>query len=231
MLCSIYKIINQINGKVYVGQTWKSIRERFAEHKVPSNKGCINLHRALNKYGRNNFIIKLITVCGTQKTADYWEDYFIKRYNSIKQGYNLKGGGSHGHFSDAIKKKISEATKGRPAWNKGKSPSEESRKKMSAWQIGRKLSDEHKTKVSESLKGNKRNLGHKHSDETKAVISTKSKAWKRKPLSEETKAKIATKNTGKKASNETKNKMSLSHKNKTWTLIDGIRVYSRKITE
>ena len=32
MLGKIYKITNHINGKIYVGQTTKSLKERFQKH-------------------------------------------------------------------------------------------------------------------------------------------------------------------------------------------------------
>ena len=37
----VYKIINKVNGKLYVGQTWKTLRHRFNNHKY-GNKQCIS---------------------------------------------------------------------------------------------------------------------------------------------------------------------------------------------
>lgn len=83
-ICSIYIITNIVNSKTYIGQTWETIAERFLAHKEINRKSCIKLHNAFNKYGRENFIIKLITIAHTQAIADYWEIFFIKQYNSIK---------------------------------------------------------------------------------------------------------------------------------------------------
>lgn len=89
-ICSIYIIKNSINNKVYIGQTWKSIKRRFQVHKQNSTYGhCIKLRRAMKKYGQDKFNIELLTFCHTQKIADYWETYFIHKYNSIKNGYNI----------------------------------------------------------------------------------------------------------------------------------------------
>ncbi len=55
---------------------------------------CIKLRRALKKYGSENFWIELLTICHTQEKSDYWETYFIHKFDSIKHGYNtLEGGG------------------------------------------------------------------------------------------------------------------------------------------
>lgn len=74
-------------------------------------------------------------------------------------GYNISVGGESGNsgvkMSDATKHKISEALKGRQAWNKGKSMSYETRKKMSETRKGVRLSDEIRAKMSESKKGTK----------------------------------------------------------------------------
>ena len=57
----IYKIINLINGKLYIGKTSKTIHERFVRHKqMARNKVNRVLYDAINKYGEDNFIIDLI---------------------------------------------------------------------------------------------------------------------------------------------------------------------------
>lgn len=60
----IYKIINQVNGKIYVGQTRKTIDQRMNEHITASfsnsEKKDYNflLHKAIRKYGSSNFTIE-----------------------------------------------------------------------------------------------------------------------------------------------------------------------------
>jgi group I intron endonuclease len=96
MMFLIYKITNATNGKVYIGQTTKPLQERFVKH--CNSKSCKHLRNAIDKYGKDNFTIELLTVCGMQETTDYWERYFIKRYqsNNRKIGYNIRGGGKDG---------------------------------------------------------------------------------------------------------------------------------------
>lgn len=124
MLCSIYKLTNLVNGKIYIGQTWNTIKQRWFDHKKPSGKNCVKLHRAITKHGAENFTTELLTFCGTQESADYWEEYFIKKYNSIKLGYNIRTGGSRGRMSAAQRKAVGD-------FHRGKTMSEESKNKMS----------------------------------------------------------------------------------------------------
>jgi len=165
-LCSIYKISNKVNDKIYIGQTWKSIHDRFKSHKQITYKGCVKLHAAFNKYGRNNFTIELLTLCGTQESADYWEDYFIHKHNTILNGYNCIRGGKPSQFE---KKKKTDYTK-------GKVFSETHRKNISLSRKGLKLSKEHKEKIGASRKGKKRKP---FTEEHKRAISDAAK--RRKP--------------------------------------------------
>jgi group I intron endonuclease len=177
MLCSIYKITNQINHDVYIGQTWKTVQQRFAEHKRPSNKSCIKLKNALNKYGRDNFVVELITVCSTQDTADYWERYFITKYDSINTGYNLRQGG-HGDYN-TMRNVLSASLRGRPSPLRGRAQPKELILKRTRGQKGRKKSPEQVAKVAAALTGRKQTpehianmkaaqaaVGYKHSPET-----------------------------------------------------------------
>lgn len=133
MLCSIYKITNRFDNKIYIGQTWNTILQRWFDHKKPSGKNCIKLHRAIMKHGANSFNLELLTICGTQETADYWETFFIERCDSIKTGYNIRSGGSRGRMSEEQKKAVGD-------FHRGKTMSEESINKMS--KSLRKLNDE-----------------------------------------------------------------------------------------
>src|SRR5580658_6339316 len=112
----IYKLINKANNKIYIGQTWETIKERW-DHGW-GYKTCRYLQSAIDKYGKDNFRYEIITVAHTQEIADYWEIYFIEQYNSRDHnvGYNLRGGGSRGkfHHTEETKKKISKAKKGKP---------------------------------------------------------------------------------------------------------------------
>lgn len=56
-ICGIYQITNQINGKIYIGQSI-DIERRWNQHRY--GKGSIILKNAINKYGINNFKFEIL---------------------------------------------------------------------------------------------------------------------------------------------------------------------------
>lgn len=201
-ICIIYKIINILNDKMYIGQTWQKLFTRFYQHKY--SKDCPKLYNAMVKYGINNFIIEPICSVMTQKDADEFENYFISKYNSIKNGYNIKNGGSYGRHSEETKKKLTELNLGEnnPMFGKcgalhhnyGKQISEEQKQKLLNANLGKIASDATKQKMSEAHMGEKNhNYGKSMSDEQKRKISIARTGTK---MSKETKQKISIANSG-----------------------------------
>ena len=99
MKCYIYFIINQETNQRYVGQTTNFSR-RKSEHltKLRENRHPnLKLQNAFNFYGENNFIIEKIKFDNISKTElDEQEKFYIKKYNSYEDGYNLTEGGTGG---------------------------------------------------------------------------------------------------------------------------------------
>ena len=96
----IYKITNNINNKLYIGQTIKTRpTDRFSQHKYIANhlqteKGNSYLHRAMANYGVNNFTFEVIEQIDNTLLNER-QQYWIKFYNSLApNGYNLTQGGS-----------------------------------------------------------------------------------------------------------------------------------------
>lgn len=89
----IYKITNQINQKVYIGQTRFQLNERWQQHLTASKIGNTKLYQAMREFGINNFIIEKIEDCETNKLNER-EIYWISYYNSMLNGYNMTVGGS-----------------------------------------------------------------------------------------------------------------------------------------
>ena len=91
----IYKIINDINDKVYIGKTLSSIEKRFQEHKKDSSRFHAEnrpLYQAMNKYGCEHFQIELVEEAPLEKLSQQ-EMYWITFYDSYKNGYNATKGG------------------------------------------------------------------------------------------------------------------------------------------
>lgn len=91
----IYKIVNLVNNKMYVGQTTQSIKRRFKKH-ISSSNGEDNtyIHNAIKKYGANKFVIYEIDSAKNQNELNNKEIYWIKKLNTkIPNGYNLTDGG------------------------------------------------------------------------------------------------------------------------------------------
>ena len=105
----IYKITNKINGKVYIGQTIHTIERRFSRHCLLNQNGCVALHNAIIKYGKENFIVELVEEVPVEKLNER-EIYWISYYKSTdkKFGYNILLGGNLGRrgFSKLSKEDI-----------------------------------------------------------------------------------------------------------------------------
>lgn len=119
----IYLITNNINNKKYIGQTQQSINKRWNQHCYEAlNKiNDFYLHKAIYKYGKENFTIEQIEECNNNELDDR-EIYNISKYNTYYiygQGYNLTRGGS-----GQTKINQEEIIK---QWNEGKSACEISR--------------------------------------------------------------------------------------------------------
>lgn len=87
----IYKITNDFDNMVYIGQTSRDIYTRFNEH-ISEKRGYSKLHNAIQKNGYRHFKIEEIECIPIEK-LDEREKYWIKYYDSQKNGYNILAGG------------------------------------------------------------------------------------------------------------------------------------------
>lgn len=130
----IYKITNLINGKCYIGQTTKhDINLRFEEH-YKETRNNRHISNAINKYGKNNFLIELISEANNQQELNELEVKYVIEFNTIHpNGYNHRAGGKqNGICSNELKKKISKAKTGKPVLKRrGEIRSEEQKLKIS----------------------------------------------------------------------------------------------------
>jgi len=162
----IYKIEHKESGKVYIGQTVRSLAKRISRHQHDGYP----IGQALRKYGLGAFDVKEIDSASTLEQLNILEEAWIASLNCIApNGYNLRSGGGNSLHSDSSKQKMSEAAR---------NMSPETKAKMSNWQKGRKLTPEHRANIGAAGRGNKR------SQETKDKQSAAARN-----ISEETRAK------------------------------------------
>ena len=96
----IYKIINDINNKIYIGKTNFSIEKRWKEHLKTYKRENIEkrpLYNAMNKYGIEHFHIEQIEETDNPEER---EKYWIEYYGSFKNGYNATIGGDGKPYID-----------------------------------------------------------------------------------------------------------------------------------
>lgn len=95
----VYKIRNLINNKQYIGITTKTLNTRWEQHCRDARLGRDNylLHKAINKYGEDNFIIEEIDIANSVEELKQKEIYYIQYYQTYCKnydtGYNMTPGG------------------------------------------------------------------------------------------------------------------------------------------
>ena len=90
-MIGIYKITNNINSKIYIGQS-NNIQRRFSEHQNRGTTSRIPVDVAIQKYGKENFNFEIIEECSIEQ-LNQKETYWITYFNSIENGYNCSVGG------------------------------------------------------------------------------------------------------------------------------------------
>jgi len=115
----IYKITNLLNNKIYFGKT-NNIRMRWNGHKAAARKQDPNdysyIHRAINKYGFENFKIEEVERFEIESDALEAEKRYIAMYGTRNDniGYNITegGDGASGYkHTEKAKKKMSKHKK------------------------------------------------------------------------------------------------------------------------
>lgn len=180
----IYKIVNTVNGKFYVGSTTNT-RERFRVHRnrLRNNKHhCGHLQAAWNKYGENSFIFHVVETITDGQSLQDAEDVWLQEHVGKEHCYN------HGLRSGAPWRGV----KKEDHPNFGKPKTEEER---------RAISSALKEFYAKDITNHPR-FGKKHSEETKARIREKKLAeparyWEGKERAEETRKKIGDTQRGK----------------------------------
>ena len=153
----IYLIVNNVNGKTYVGKH-KLYNKNWNEDGYMGSGGK-RYQNAVKKYGIENFEKFLITWTSSEKDACEKEEFWIAHYKSLgKAEYNISKGGEGGWLevpqqvrnkisktlmrhsvSEETRRKQSNASKGKPHPHKG--------------DPGRVVAKETREKISKTLTG------------------------------------------------------------------------------
>lgn len=234
----IYLIRCIINEKCYLGQTTKTVERRWKQHVVhsrcPSYHNSI-LHKAIVKYGANNFEVQTLMACDSQEELDHWEKALAYAFDTFPPaGYNLAVGNGAGAVSQETRTKMSNMRKGRP---KPPGFAEQVSRRMK----GRKVSDETRAKIRAVVRTpewgdhiSKAKMGTKHTAEERqhqseimkgrplppeaaAKVRANNVARTGIPMSIEARMKMSAAKLGTKASEETKAKLSAAHLGKKHT--------------
>ena len=152
----IYKIINNINGKIYIGQTTRLLSDRWNDHKNLAIHGSnLHLYCSMRKYGIDNFSIEIIDTATSKEELNAKEIFWISYYNTtdLNSGYNNSYGGDINSMDfiptrkkhklsmmdDSVRNRISN--------------------KMREYRKNNPFTQETRKKISDKLQGNKNGLG------------------------------------------------------------------------
>ncbi len=104
----IYKVTNSINGKVYIGQTTMTLRNRWRLH-CHVNSTCSTLKKAIEKHGKDAFNVELVDSADNRKELNEKEKAWIQKEKSIApNGYNVDEGGYYIEYSEESRRRMSE---------------------------------------------------------------------------------------------------------------------------
>lgn len=93
----VYRIVNSINGKCYIGVTSRDPNSRWWEHQnIASNGKGFALHQAIRKYGTEHFSFEVICCTKSKEDLSALEKLLIEDNKSLcfgGHGYNMTPGG------------------------------------------------------------------------------------------------------------------------------------------
>lgn len=106
----VYKITNNINGKVYIGQTRRNLQQRMRQHFQHAKDSAIS--NAIRKYGKDAFKVEVLEEVFSLEELCYLEQYYIKHCDSMSpNGYNLICVGPSSIYSPETRLKMSDSAK------------------------------------------------------------------------------------------------------------------------
>jgi group I intron endonuclease len=206
----VYKLFIPGGSKFYIGSS-SNLQKRITRHKLDLLKDKHpnrHLQNSFNKHGKV-FIVEILEEVSNEADLDTREQYYIDTFgfhnliNKCPVAYSTRGRKASAETIEKIREnsKNNISSKFVNYWL-GKKRSTEQREKQSLRQLGRTMPEATKEKIGVA------SAQWKRSDEHIAALNN---AWRGSKHSEEAKAKIRAKNTGRVFSEETKQKMRENH--------------------
>ena len=119
----IYRATNEVNGKVYIGQTVTSrwgddknpVEERWREEVQEAYRNERRgedrryIERAIIKHGPENYNLREQDIAYSQEDLDSKERHWVREYDSMNpdKGYNMTEGGLGGRPNEEVRENIS----------------------------------------------------------------------------------------------------------------------------
>lgn len=202
----VYLIRNDVNGKVYIGQTVQKLKIRWNQHASKARKGLFRpLPSSMRKHGEGKFTIVEVCKAYSKDELDSLETRAIWMNDSTNRefGYNLDmGGNTVGKMSESTKAKIGAANKisllgkkqspelieRRAAAIRGRKQSPEEIEARVVKMRGRKKSPEEVKRMSERSKAHyKANPGAAKKNSERALAMWRDKAYRETQMASRTK--------------------------------------------
>ena len=93
----VYIITNKTNNKSYIGQTVRSLEQRWLSHISSARQGSkFRFHSAIRKYGVDDWNLNILFEHDEILVVRKKEEELIEEYETMTKGYNAKPGGCGG---------------------------------------------------------------------------------------------------------------------------------------
>lgn len=147
------------SGKIYIGVTTGTVKNRIVRHVSHSKSRDYAVHRAIRKYGREGIVARTLAVGSRDYILDLEQRAIAAFGTLVPTGYNQSLGGDGVRvptFTAEHRVKLASAKRGKPGNNpNGTRHTLETRKKISEANRGRPVSAETRKKIGITKIGNK----------------------------------------------------------------------------